>query len=313
MRKILYFLVMLSACGRAGKSYAPTEPPAQPAVQLAVTWHGEDSAPDLHGLSGLARAPDGALWAIPERQDFLVQLLPQGAKLALRPIPLVGKPDDADTEDLTLWQEPGGPVQVAIATEKHGSAYGTDHILLGTLEPGKATITRSIPLDYSNWGILAQSNHGLEGLCWAGALWTVSETVVDNQGPRWAPLARRDGDKWTAGRLQLTSKDGKLSGLVCRRTADGQVELWAIERHYGVSRWLRAVAPANGPLPQPLVPTVVADLAVPTFAVYQTVPNLEGIALDPQDPQAAWLVADNDSGGGLTGPNILLRVAPNKQ
>jgi hypothetical protein len=86
--------------------------------------------------------------------------------------------------------------------------------------------------------------------------------------------------------------------------------LWAIERHYGTARWLRAVVPPQ--LPAEITASVHADLAKPLAAVYGQVPNVEGIAADSEDAAAAWLITDNSQGGAVLVPAALVRVQPRR-
>jgi hypothetical protein len=266
----------------------------------------------VRGLSALARDPDGTLWSIPERQDVLVRLALQGPSLQLETLPLLGKPVRTDAEGLAIWRaRAGGPLQFAIGTEAHGGSRPRDAVLLGSLRDGAAVVERTVWLDYGAWQLQAEDNRGLEGTCWAESLWVVSETAVEAGGVRWSPLARLGADgQWTTGRLGLTSRQGRFSALACRAVAPDRVELWAIERQFGVSRWVRAVVPAAGPDGQVVQPEVLADLAPPAFAVWGTVPNFEGIASDPLDLQTAWVVADNDRGGMQQGPLVLAQLRP---
>ncbi len=294
----------LSGCGRHA---AVEEGPVAAATQVAVAEFGLTAASEAQGLSDLVAAADGVLWTIAERQDHLLRVRVKDGELLSERVPLLGKPPGMDGESLALL----GDGRFAIGTERHGGKRATDVVLLGHLTADAAVVDEQLVLPYSLWQIEAEDNRGLEGLCYASALFAVAETTPEDQGKRWAPLARRNADgTWSAARLQLTSRSGKLSALACRPLAGGQVELWAIERHYGVSRWLRAVVPAQGPLPAEVTAVVQADLAKPVAAALKELPNLEGIAFDAADPSAAWLIADNSQGGRIVGPAVLLRVVP---
>lgn len=298
--------LLLLACG-CGRHAVVAEAPVPAAIQVAVAEFGVTTAEEAQGLSALVAAPDGALWTIPERQDHLLRVRVQAGQLLTERVPLQGKPADMDGESLAML----GDGKFAIGTECHGGKRATDLVLLGHLTANAALVDEQLVLPYSLWQIEAEDNRGLEGLCFAGALFAAAETVLEGQGKRWAPLARRNQDgTWSATKLQLTSRTGRLSALACRPLADGQVELWAIERHYGVSRWLRAVAPVAGPLPAELTTVVQADLARAVTAVLKEVPNFEGIAFDTGDRGAAWLMADNSQGGHIVGPAVLIKLAP---
>lgn len=242
---------------------------------------------------------------MPERQDHLLHLGLEGGKIAAKPLPLRGKPAGLDAEGLAMW----GDGQFAIATEGHGGDRESDSVLLGHLTADAAQIDERLELPYQRWGIRGESNRGLEGLCWAGRLWVAAETVISDERGRWAPLARREDDgRWSVARLRLTSLRAKISALACRKLEGGYTELWAIERHYGTARWLRAVVPPQ--LPAEITASVHADLAKPLANVYGQVPNVEGIAPDPADVAAAWLITDNSQGGAVVVPTALVRVQP---
>lgn len=296
-------LTALAGCGR----HAAPEPPSQTSVQVEVSRHGESDDAAVVGLSALSRAADGSLWAVPERQDHLLRLGIEDGKIAAKILPLRGKPAGLDAEGLAMW----GAGQFAIATEGHGGDRESDAVLLGHLTAEAAQIDERLEIPYSRWGIRGESNRGLEGLCWAGRLWVAAETVISDERGRWAPLARREDDgRWSVARLRLTSQRAKISALACRKLEGGETELWAIERHYGTARWLRAVVPPQ--LPAEITASVHADLAKPLAAVYGQVPNVEGIAADPEDPAAAWLITDNSQGGAVVVPAALVRVQPRR-
>ncbi|MBM4343630.1 MAG: esterase-like activity of phytase family protein [Deltaproteobacteria bacterium] len=292
-------------CSREVK---PTEPPVAVEVHLQVGAAFTDTTGQLRGLSDLARDPGGALWVIPERQALLARAVTatDGA-LTWQTVPLHGKPMEYDGESLT-WI---GPAAFAIGSERHQKKRETDRIFLGHLDSDKAVVDAQIDLPYSLWSIAADDNRGIEGLCFAhGALWAAVEHVVEKDGQRWAPLGRYDlhTKAWAALRVLLTSTQGRISALACRPLPAGKVELWAIERYYGIVRWLRMTV--EGAASGDVVPTVHADLAVATTPVAANVPNFEGLCADPDRPGDAWLVNDNDSGGTVDGANHLVRVTP---
>lgn len=295
-----------SLCSGCGRHAAP-EPPERAVVQLqlAQRWPSSDAA--LEGLSALGRDAEGRLWAVPERQDHLVQLQVRDGRLEGRRLPLRGKPAGLDAEGLALW----GDGQFALGTEGHGGERDADLVLLGHCTENEAVVDSAVELPYRLWAMRGASNRGIEGVCWAGQLWVAAETAGGDARGRWAPLARRGTDGgWSAARLRLTSQSGKISALACQKRPDGASELWAIERHYNTSRWLRAVVPAE--LPADVTAEVYADLARPFAAAGSEVPNLEGIATDPHDPAAAWLISDNSQGGARVGPALLLQVRPSR-
>ena len=303
-RAMLAAMVAVCGCTCRGP-VKPDEPPAKPETTLVPQGVFTDDTDTVRGLSDLARDADGQLWAIPERQDFLLRATFGVGTVQWVPYTVQGKPADTDGEALT-WLAPG---KFAIGTERHVDQRATDLLLIGHLHDQTAIIDQQVALPYSLWGMLAADNKGIEGVCAAaGAILAGVETVIDAGGRRYAPLGRYTiaSGTWSALRLQLTSTTGKISALSCAAQPDGAVQLWAIERHYGIARWLRATIAAGAT--GDIVARVHADLAVPTHAALTTVPNFEGMAADGSDPTAVWLIADNDSGGLKSGPNLIVKL-----
>lgn len=296
-------LAALASCGREVK---PTEPPVSVEVHLKVGGVFTDKAGALRGISDIARDPSGALWVIPERLALLAKAVTStDGALTWQTVELQGKPLEFDGESLT-WT---GPDTFAIGTEKHEKNRATDRVFLGHLEGGKAVVDTTVDMPYSLWGIAADDNRGIEGICFAhGQLWVGVEHVIEKDGQRFAPLGRYDlhSKAWTPLRILLSSSQGRISALSCQPQADGKVELWAIERYYGIVRWLRM--PLDSAASGDVAPFVHADLAVATTPVAANIPNFEGIAADPAAPGDVWLTNDNDSGGTVDGPNFLVRL-----
>lgn len=298
-------LAALAGCGREIK---PTEPPVSVEVHLKVGAVFADKTGTLRGISDLARDGDGALWVIPERQALLAKAVTAtDGTLSWQTFELKGKPEGFDGESLT-WTGPG---TFAIGTEKHEKKRASDRVFLGHLDGGKAVIDSHIDLPYSLWSLAADDNRGIEGICFAhGQIWVAVEHVIENNGQRFAPIGRYDVQTktWTALRMLLTSTQGRLSALSCQPQADGKVELWAIERYYGIVRWLRV--PLDNATTGDVAPFVRADLAVAVTPVVANIPNFEGLSADPATPGGLWLCNDNDSGGTVDGPNLLVRLTP---
>ena len=247
------------------------------------------------GLSDLTVDGDGQFWSVPERGRVLLQLSLGAAAPAVvgAPVPIAGLGGGVDTEGLA-WMGPGA---FAIGTETH-SSRGSDDVLIATVQQGQATITERIPLPYSLWGLQAEPNRGIEGVCYVdGHLIAASETTGLRDGKRFAPLARYDAASrtWIPSQLLLSTTRGKISALACRNLpAEQRVEVLAIERHYDVSRLLRFRLSPKAPGGD-ITPTVLVDFGTNVA----NVPNLEGVSWGTGD--TLFVLSDNDS-GGAAGP-----------
>ena len=251
------------------------------------------------GISGVAQARDGLYWAVPERDRVLLAMRRDGGRLVVdRRIPLYGVPKGADTESVAFL----GPGRVALGTEALGEGRPSDAVLLVEIGTATASVTGQIALPYGGWGLRAQTNRGVEGLCFAGGrLVAAAETVILVNGRRHAPVARWDPDtrKWTHFTLRLMSETGKVSALTCRPGAAGRIEVLAIERHFGVSVVVRFEVPVDGPGGR-LEPTIVADVG----PMFDETPNLESLERSGDD---LVLIADNQS-RTISGPAAVLIV-----
>ncbi len=238
-----------------------------------------DSPP---GVSDLAIDDRGTLWAIPERDRFVLEIPRPGARVIAHP--LVGVADGIDTEAIA-WLAPG---RFAIGTE--GQHTATASVLDAVLQPdGRVTVTAEHPLT----GIALEPNKGAEGICGrAGDVVVAIETVGTlADGTRYAPLVRmHDGQQVAIDRLRLTSETGKIAALACSSPGD----VYAIERHYGISKLLH-FADTGGDI----TPAVVMDL----YPLHHGSLNLEGLARLP-DGRFAF-VNDNQS-HTVEGPTELL-------
>jgi len=228
------------------------------------------------GISGSASDEAGRLWGVAERERCLYQFDREqsDAPVAQR-VALEGVPEDVDLESLA-WI---GPARLALGTERH-EPRDADVILWAESANGAVRVTGALELSWrALYGIEAPSNQGIEGLCYAGGLLVAGgEPVVQRDDVRWAPVARldlRNGEstRWEPFLLRLTSAEGKLSSLDCSLGEDGEaLDVFAIERHFGVTRVLRFTLPLDGPGGE-LVPAVVADLGQ-----LERMPNMEGLS-----------------------------------
>jgi hypothetical protein len=119
-------------------------------------------------------------------------------------------------------------------------------------------------------------------------------------GARYAPIARLRGETLTIYRVRLTTQRGKLSSLDCKIAPDGTAHVWAIERHFGVSRVLRFDLP---PTASDITPIVDEDLA----PVINDTLNLEGIA---ELPDGRLVIINDNQGSRVEGPTELLVLRP---
>lgn len=167
-----------------------------------------------------------------ERDPHLLRLASEGLVTS---IPIEGAPAELDLEGMACSEG-----RFYIATESDDSTRNSDVVLVVEVEGSTARVIESLVLVYPG-DLLAGVNQGLEGLCIAGD-WLIAAGEVlrtDSSGQRQAPFLRqRLGDDnaflhW----VNLTSSTGKISGIDCRMR-DNAFEIFAIERHYEVSRVL---------------------------------------------------------------------------
>ncbi len=291
-------LVVVGACGRVEAPVAPVQ--AQASARVTVAQRLTLSLPGTAGVSGSAVDAQGRLFAVAERQAFLLPLKLAGVSpgLAEAKVPIVGIPEGFDTESLAFVR----PDLLAIGTETWEEGRSEDAVLLASLALGRVTVTDRLSIHYADFGLDVEDNQGLEGLCSAGeTLVAALETPLESPRGRFAALFRAALAErlWQVTRLRLTTSTGKISALDCRADADG-LQVIAIERHYGVAKLLLFHLP-TGALPSEVEPQVVADLD----ALIDELPNLEGVTF--AGAGQVVLLVDNDS-GGITGPNEAIVV-----
>lgn len=249
---------------------------------------------DVVGLSGLTRDEHGALWVAGEDADAVLRIDPE--TFGVTRYPVVGAPEGTDLEAMA-WVD---GTRFVIGTETQDKGRTRDVVLDGRLEGEQFKVSPIGHLEYAHWGLTAPDNHGMEGICHVdGILVVATELIEEARDRRWAPLATFDPkiQTWTAHRIALTSKTGKLAALDCRKV-DGAIEALAVERHYGESRLLRFRVP-QGTEGQWIEPTVAADVS----KLVSPLPNFEGLAWLADG--SAVLVADNQYKGAALGPSRL--------
>ena len=224
-----------------------------------------------NGLSGLAADDRGRIWTVAEREAKAYRITLDAALVpTLETFAVTGVPGDTDLEGI---EELGGD-RVAFGTE--GRVDGVATVLLGAISGNSIAIEKAITLTADQIGIEMKKNHGAEGVCGAGdTLLVAIEGAGEDGGKRWAPVLRIEkGQLVRRHRVWLTSKTGKLSGLDCTIAPDGTATVWAIERHFEVTKVLAFTLPAHD---GDITPRVALDIG----AAIDSKRNLEGIALLP--------------------------------
>ncbi len=249
---------------------------------------------DVVGLSGLTLDDHGAFWAPGEDGDAVIRIDPE--TFGVTHYVVTGGPSKTDLEAMA-WVD---GTRFMLGTETQEKGRLSDVILDGRLDGGGFLVAPVGSLDYARWHLAAPDNRGIEGICHVdGVLVLATELMERQRGRRWAPVAMFDPktQTWTAHRVGLTSKTGKLAAMSCR-VIDGSIVALAIERHFGVSRLLRFNIP-QGPEGQWIEPTVAADLS----ELISPLPNFEGLAWMPDG--SAVVVTDNQYGGPAREPSRL--------
>ena len=244
-----------------------------------------------HGLSGLAADTDGALWTISEREHTAYRIVLDAAlQPAIESLRIDGVPRATDLEGIA-WL---GGDRFALGTE--GRVAGVATVLLASRRGDALVVTGTIALSQAQVGITLAANHGAEGVCGEGeTIFAAIEGAGTTGRSRWAPVVRIDGTVPSRTyRVALTTGTGKLSALDCRIAANGVATVWAIERHFEVTRLL---AFELGDAVD-VTPTVMLDLG----PVLRGSLNLEGVALAGDRFVA---VVDNQW-RSITGPSEVL-------
>jgi Esterase-like activity of phytase len=251
-----------------------------------------DTAP---GLSGLAADDQGRLWTVAERDAKAYRItLDATLKPAIETFAVTGVPGDTDLEGI----EELGDGRFAFGTE--GREDGIATVLVGALNGNSIAITQTIKLTADQIGIEMKANRGAEGVCGAkDDLIVAIEGAGEEGGKRWAPVLRIvSGQVIRRHRVWLTSKTGKLSGLDCRIDNDGNVYVWAIERHFEVTKILQFTLPQVGTGSDDITPRVSLDIG----KALDSKRNLEGIA---QLPDGRIVTVSDNQWKTIEGPSKL--------
>lgn len=289
--KRLVVVLGLCACDHPGTSIPPPLPRPEPAPAQVVSID-LDTDP---GLSDLALAADGALWAVSERGRSVYRITLDGDALGtLTRHDVTNIPEGHDLEALAFVDTD----RFAFGTETHGE--------------GSAAIWFAILVDdvvdarggFDLTGVQVDDNNGVEGVCADGEIVVAAiETPIVEGELRFAPIVvqrtdvARDLLPPVVDRVRLTSPTGKLSALSCT-LGDQDLEILAIERHYDVSRLISFTLPRFGEAV--VEATVVRDLTALSEGR-----NFEGVVRLPDGRFA--LIVDNQ-GATITGPSQLVIV-----
>ena len=271
-----------------------------PAPTLRSWGHVDVAAGDVSGLSGLAAGADGTLWSVSEGPPRLVQLDGGGASV-LRALPIIGLPAGAEPESVVITASGA----IWVGTESDTDARAADPVVRLAIVGDHAEVREQRLVSWADWGLVAPENRGVEGLCEAGGrLVAGGEPVSEEGGRRRAPLGLASADGWINHWFPLGTDTGKLAALWCQQTTNGDIEIEAIERHYGVLHVVQARLPA-GAAPGteaertgefPLDPAILAMNL-----------NFEGLT---RVGSRRLLLSDNQSGGEVKGPTRIVRVDP---
>ena len=301
---LIVLLVLVAGCGgRSCDWIRPSDPKGPgPAHVEKLTL----SLPEHPGISGAASIGDGRAVLVAERRsDLLVVTLADGRLVGQ--VPIDGLDPARDLESVAYLSDGS----FVMGTEAGADDRPTDPLYKVTSEGSSATLVETLTLSYAPWDMLMGSNHGVEGLCVAGD-WLLAgvEEVIEQGGGRIAPLGvlALSGGGWRPFGIQLTTSKGKIAGLYCsQQTADGPIEVWAIERHFGVSRVLHFEITELTSTPEGHYSLLTAEVVVDLAPLQDDLPNFEGLIR--LDDGRFWLVSDNDY-GGVSGPTVVWIVTP---
>jgi hypothetical protein len=249
---------------------------------------------DVVGLSGLTVDEHEAFWAPGEEGEAVIRI--DATHFGVTRYPVVGVPSGTDLEAMA-WIE---GTRFVLGTETQEKGRFRDVILEGRLHGARFEVAPVGDLEYTRWNLTAPDNRGIEGICQSdGVLALATELVEPEGGHRWAPVGIYDRNTqiWTAHRVRLTSKTGKIAAMSCK-VIDRSIIAIAVERHFGVSRLLRFEIP-KGPEAQWIEPTLIADLS----ELFSPLPNFEGLAWLKDG--SVVVVEDNRYRGAARNPSRL--------
>ncbi len=305
-----WLALALGACGSQPRA-VPNAPPVPPAATKALGDSPERGAgkqrpaigqpvvrerttiehPDALGISGACQQGTD-VFLVGERNQKLFRLATDGA---VSVFPILGVPDGLDLEGLACTES-----RIYISTESEAPNRELDLVLVVEIADKQARVVDTIAIQYPE-GLRADDNHGLEGLCIADN-WLVAAAElahINSAGNRVAPILRRklSGGPTLVNWVPLTTDTGKLSGIDCHANNE-LLEVFAIERHFGVARILRYQI-GMGARTEPDVLAMESILG--------TSENFEGILVRPDG--GISLYNDNQY-KTITGPSEEVVLAP---
>ncbi|MCA9562248.1 MAG: hypothetical protein KC561_02105 [Myxococcales bacterium] len=296
------------------------------ALTLAISAHAQELPPwagstpvlvfsaDLpakfpSGLSGLTALPTGDLLAVSERAERVLRfhLSEDQWTGAVTQFNVLNSSDELELESLSALPFD----RLAFGTESHIDGREEDFILIANFSPDSGIeVVDSVSLDWGYFGLTGGENKGLEAICYNGTrIFAMGEQVGFEDGHRFAPLWVVGIDPFRDGehvRLALTSETGKISAAACRAQQDG-VELFTIERHFGVANLVRYLIPYNATEAEPqnavdLRPYLQSEGQSDNFL------NPEGLALVND---TLWIITDNEyAGTRVTARLLALSLLP---
>jgi len=250
--------------------------------------------PSRHnGLSGLALHPQMGLLGVTERHWTLISIENTTKPTVKKTWPVRGVPRHIDLESMAVL-----PSNKLVFGTESSRRRKTDMILIADWDGASVRIEKKIHVDYKPWGIRPEGNRGFEGICAVSSkLIAVSENIIWQKNERYAPLLVLDQatGKQQHLRVKLTTRKGKLSGIACREQ-DKKITVFAIERHFEISRVIRFELSGE---------TITPEIAIDFAGHYSPMPNFEGITFDAQ--KQLILLSDNHY-GRIQGPTRLLTV-----
>ena len=298
MRPIWIILLGLTACTG---SKSPAEPALDPSARFErIEWKDD---PELLGVSGATTRKPGEIWVAPERTRKIVTISMEGTKLGPpHTRDLVGLKRGQDVESITFLDNN----HLLLGTESRGQRT-EDPIYVARIDEKSVTIERSLTFDYTIFDMKASNNQGVEGLCSAGQFAVAASEVVQKKDSKRVALVgvfTFPDAKFAPHRIELTTDQGKLSALACH-IVEGQLVVFAIERHFGIMRLVRFTLNTKG-TPEEGKAVLVRNLSPD---LKNNPLNFEGIAW--VSPNKLLIVTDNFYRRKMGGPAAYtLELAP---
>ncbi len=231
---VLLALPMSAACSRKPARTKVSAGPPKGSLEIDAELASRIALEHEHavGISGSCGDED-VRWLVAERNGHLLRV---DRTSEITSIAIEGVPPGHDLEGLAC-----GEGRFFISTETEEVGRTKDRVLVVEVEVDIARVVDTLIFQYPA-PMKAGVNQGLEGLCIAGG-WLIAAGEIlrtNTAGVRQAPILRQKiGETDTFLHwVNLSSRTGKISGLDCRERG-GIIEVFAIERHFEVSRVLQ--------------------------------------------------------------------------